>query len=232
MKPPHIKAQRKKEIRQIEKRRDELYENLRKLGFEKLEQPIRHGWYRVLIITDDVQNHKNKAAILEIYKNIITEFWGSTKRRAQYEWDKRCSLFMISRDKPTISRRHYLKLSDTAKRYCVPFQYRTVHGHKKTRFYVNFPKSCARFQFQRCYITHRRRIDPEIISEIEFLNSQLTRKKYYDLHKASYWWDPWWGAYLAGERRKRERKIKQNLKMLKREAIDDLVKENVLWEQN
>jgi hypothetical protein len=232
MKPPHIKAQRRSETRRIEKKRNQLYRELRNLGYEKLENPIRHGWYRELIITEDVWSYKNAEAILEIYKKIIPAQWGITKEKAQREWDKQCSLFMISRDKPTISTKQFRKLSDAAKHFCVVFRYKTPRGKKKTRFYVNFPKGCIQFQFRRAYITHRRKIDPNLISEIAFLESQLRKKGYYNLYREIHSWDPWWDEWIDIERRKRERKIKENLKLLKRESVEDLMKDNIVWEIN
>jgi len=230
MKPPHIKAQRQSEIRRIEKRQDQLYTQLWNLGYEKLAEPIKHGWYRELIITENVWSYKNAEAILEIYKKIVRHYWGSTKEKAQKKWDENCSLFMISRDKPTISKKQYRKLSDAAKHYCVVFRYKTPRGARKIRFYINFPKGCYRFQFSRAYITHRKRIDPKLISEIDFLETLLRRKGYYDLYQATNAWDPWWRGHLVEEREKRERKVKQNLKMLNRESIEDLIKDNVSWE--
>lgn len=232
MKPPNIKGQRKKEIRRIEKRKNRLYKQLWNLGYEKLEKPIRHGWYRELIITENVHKYKNASAILEIYEYIVPWYWATTKEKAQAEWDKRCSLFMISKDKPTISRKQFNKLSEKAQKLCVVFRYKTVHRNVKTRFYINFPKGCYRFQFKRAYITHRKRIDPSIISEIEFLEKELHKKGYFDLYQSLYSWDPGWSHYLAYEARKRQRKMKQKIRMLNKESIEDLVKDKVSWEIN
>ena len=232
MKPPHIKAQRRKEIRRLRKRQNKLYREHWNLGYIKLEKPIRHGWYRELIITEDVWNYKNAEAILEIHKEITSAYWGSTKEKAQEEWDKQCSLFMISKDKPTISLKQFYRLSEAAKAYCVVFRYKSIFGKKRTRFYVNFPKSCTRFQFTRCYITHRKKIDPNMMSEIDFLEAKLNSKEYYNLDRGYNNCDSWWNWYRRTERRKRNRKTKQNLRMLKRESIEDLIKEEVSWERN
>ncbi|MFD2567384.1 hypothetical protein [Pseudotenacibaculum haliotis] len=229
MRPPHIKAQREKEILRIEKRQRELYKQLFELGYEKLENPIRHGWYRELIITKDVWTYKNAEEILEVYQKIVPMYWGATKEKARRVWDKKCSLFMISRDKPTISKKQYNKLSDKAKKYCVVFKYKTLHGNSKTRFYVNFPKACSRFQFKRAYITHRKRIDPEMISELTLLDQKLLRDGYYKLNMGGYW-NRWNRIDKAIEIKKETRKVKQKLKSFKGK-ISNKEKEK-LWEVN
>lgn len=232
MKPPHIKAIRKKEVRQIQKRIHILYRKLWELGYEKLDQPIRHGWYRELVITNDVQFHKKANAILEIYELITRCYWGFTKEKAQREWDKKSSLYMIGIDKPTLSIKQYYRLSDQAKSFCKVFRYKTITGKRKTRFYVNFPKGCMKFQFTRAYITHRKIIDPEMISELKFLESKLNSREYYDVYKGMDGWDTWGATQMAYETEKRERKQKKNIRMLKNESIEDLMKDKISWEIN
>lgn len=232
MKPPHIKAIRKKEVRQITKRRAILYRKLWDLGFEKLEEPIRHGWYRELIITKEVQLYKKADAILELYEMITRCYWGATKEKAQKQWDNNSSLYMIAKDKPTISKKQYNRLSDAAQKFCTVFRYRSIFGKTKTRFYVNFPKGCMKFQFTRAYITHRKIIDPEMISELKFLESKLNSRNYYDVYKGMDGWDTWGASQMAYETQKRERKQKKNIRMLKKESVQDLIKDKVLWEIN
>jgi hypothetical protein len=233
MKPPHIKAQRRKEIRRIEKRVDELEAKLWNLGYEKLETPIRHGWFKVIKLTPEVERYKNRKAIKEVFDKIKTNYWGATKEKAQMLWDKERAEYMLAKDKPTISRKSFNKLSKKAKDLCVFFRYKDERtGMYKARFYINFPSGCIRIKYARSYITHRKVIDPQLIREVAFLESLFMRKGYYDVYSAIHAWDPWWGTHIAEERKKRERKLKRNLRMLNRESIEDLIKDNVSWEIN
>lgn len=232
MKPPHIKAQRRKEIRQIEKKQDELYVELRNLGYEKLEIPIRRGWYKVIKLTPEVERYKHAKAIKEVFGKIKTSYWGATKEKAQLFWDQERAQYMLSKDKATISRKSFNKLSKKAKDLCVFFRYKDKKTKKyKGKFYVNFPKGCIQIKYTRSYVTHRKIIDPKMIREIAFLESLLMRKGYYNVYVGVYAWSPWWDNGDE-ERRKRERKLKQNLRMLKKESVEDLIKDNVSWEIN
>ena len=82
MKPKHIKEKRETEVRHIQKRQREIYNEIRNLGYIKLEKPIRHGWFKEIIITQNIERYKNKAHILELYDIIEKRFWGSTKEKA------------------------------------------------------------------------------------------------------------------------------------------------------
>jgi hypothetical protein len=231
MKPPHIKAQREKEFRRISNRINKLYREIRELGYVELEKPIRHGWYRELIITENVWNYKNAKAILEIYDKIIPFCWGKTKEEAQRRWDERSSLFMISRGKPTISKKQFNKLSEAAKRYCVAFPYKTTYGVRKVRFYVNFPKGCSRFKYTRAYITHRKRMNPNLESELQYLLNQLEKGGMYELNSKGYW-NRCTQIEKSIEEKKETRKLEEKLMGLRNLIISEELKEKLSWEIN
>ena len=46
MKPAHIKEQRQKHIRKIEKRLRHISQEISDLGYHKLDKPIRSGWFK------------------------------------------------------------------------------------------------------------------------------------------------------------------------------------------
>lgn len=234
MKPPHKKAKKEKEFRKILKRQADLYQAKYDLGYIKLEQPIRHGWYKELILTEAVEGYKHAEAIKEVYKKIRTSYWGATKEKAVQAWDEERSRYGLSKDKPTISGKSYRKLSDKAKSLCVVFKYKVDHQRKlKTRFYVNLPVGCTKIKFSRSYITHRKRIYPNIESEI----AQLDNKQLYDFYElisggSWYRWNRWNRTSKSFERKKEAHRVKERLSYYKNSVISNDLKENILWEIN
>jgi hypothetical protein len=232
VKTPNNKAKKEKEFHKILKRRRELFDAVYELGFIKLEEPIRHGWFKEIIITKDVERYKNAKAIKEVYEKIKTSYWGVTKEKAQKAWDKERSLYGLSKDKPTISTKSYRKLSDKAKSLCVVFKCKVEHRPKlKTRFYVNLPKGCTKIKFTRSYITHRKRIDPNLESEIDYLKNQLLKTGLYELNSKGYW-NRWSRISKSFERKNEAHRVKEGLSKFKNVVINECLKENILWEIN
>ena len=231
MKPPHKKAKKEKEFRKILKRQNELYQAKYDLGYIKLEQPIRHGWFKEIVLTELVESYRHAKAIKEVYQKIRTSYWGVTKEKAIQAWDEECSRYGLSKDKPTISSKSYRKLSDKGKSLCVVFKYKVDHQRKlKTRFYVNLPVGCTKIKFSRSYITHRKRIDPNIESEIaQFDNKQLYH--FYELMSGGMW-NRWNRISKSLERKKEAHRIKERLSYYKNSVISNDLKENILWEIN
>ena len=183
MKPAHIKCQRQKEIRSIYKKRRIIWSEKRNLGLIELEKPIRHGWFKEIIITQKISKHKNKAAIKEVYSLVEKLFWGRNKEEAEKMWLFQTSKYLINKEIPTISKRQFNKLSDAAKYLCVPFYYKTESKKWKTRFYVKIPKTAYRIKFTKAYITHSKRIDPKLESKDVLLAQQLLKNGFYEANK-------------------------------------------------
>lgn len=212
MKPPHIKAQRQKEFRKIRKRQKELYTAKFNLGLIPLDKPLRYGWYKELKLTVEVEKYKNAEAIIEVHHVMRTEFWGKTKEKAQEEWDKYRAQFMLTKDKPTISKRSFRRLSEKARALCVIFRYKCKHtGKYKKRFYVNIPSGCTTIKFTRAYITHRKIIDPAIESELDLLDNKLLSKGLYEEKERNFSNKKWNKKYAAFERKIESRANRQLL---------------------
>lgn len=232
MKPDHIKDKRKKEVRKLFKRYREISRLNRELGYIKLDKPIRHGWFKEIVITPKVERYRNKEAIFELYYKVEKAYWGRTKQEAQRRWDDQTSDYLIHRNLPTISKRQFNKLSPKAQALCTPFRFRTKRNKLRTRFYIRFPKGTYRIKFTRAYITHSKRIDPALESEWQLINQQLLKPGYYEAQQALDWykWDSKFWIYL--ERKKEKRKTYDQLRSLKHYAIDELIKEETRWEIN
>lgn len=221
MKPEHIKEQRKKEVRRIYKRRREIWKTMQALGYIPLEKPVRHGWFKELVITRKVARYKNQEAILEVYNKVERAFWGRTKAEAQKQWDNQVSRHLIYNNLPTISKRQFNKLSPKAQAICTPYCFKTCRNKLKVRFYVRIPKGVYKIKYTRAYVTHTKRIDPELISEAELLEAQLIKHGYYQANQAFY---PYNDNYWKGvDFKKEKRKAKRELNELKRLAINEII---------
>ncbi len=231
LKPKHIKQQREKEIRQIYKRWREIVTENKALGYIKLVKPVRHGWFKEIIITHKVERYKNKAAILEVYDKVEKRFWGRTKEEANEHWFQQTSKYFIYKDFPTISKKQFNKLSFKAQCMCTPFYYKTERKKQKLRFYIKIPKGAYRVKYTRAYVTHSKRIDPALEREDALLDQQLLKSGYYNLAQKRWSWRHrhYWNKLVH---KKEKQKTKVNLNALKAISIEDIINENILWEIN
>jgi hypothetical protein len=229
MKPAHIKGQRQKEIRRIRKRQRQIWEEQRQLGYIKLEKPIRHGWFKEIVITKNVERYKNQKYILEIHDRLRKSFWGRTKEEAERKWFNETSKYLIHKEIPTISKKQFNMLSDGAKRLCVPFQYYTEKKKLRLRFYVNLPKGTYTIKFTRAYVTHSKRIDPKLESEDALIEQKLLKNGYYELSQKRYGWRNRWETSKS-----RKEKLKTNnlLGELTKYSIEKISNEEISWERN
>lgn len=174
-----LKEYKKKEVRKLEKESWELYKKLRELGYRKLEKPIRHGWYKELILTPQLERYKFKPEVEEIIAKLERQIWGRTKEEAQKRWDCQVSKHMIYRNVPTLSPKSYRKLSDKAKRLCTVFVF---YEQKKMRrrYYVRIPKHAYKVKFRRAYTTHSKIIDPSIIERLALIDQQFHKKGWFN----------------------------------------------------
>ncbi len=140
MKPLHQKSRLEKEVLQIHKRLDAISKEEQKLGLIKLEKPIRHGWFKELIIIENVRRYRNQKYIREVYDRVEKRVWAKTKEEAGRKWKHQTSKYLIDKEIPTISKRQFNKLSDGAKRLCVPFQYYTEKRDCVHVFMLKFRK--------------------------------------------------------------------------------------------
>lgn len=229
MKPVNIKTTRQKEVRRLRKRQCEIRKLNHDLGYIELDKPIRHGWYKEIIITEKADRYKNKAAILELYDKIERYYWGRTKEEAEKCWLKQTSIHNIHKEFPTLSKRQFNKLSYKAQRLCTAFQYRNACKKLRVRFYVRIPKGAYRIKYSRAYITHRKRIDPNLISEDDFIDSLLLRNGYYNIKEAFY---PWKDDWNLSNYKQEKLKTKRHLKSLRKYELKDIINDTILWESN
>lgn len=222
MKPINIKSKRAKKIRAIYKKIGQIRKLQRALGYYKLEKPIRHGWYKELIITGNVERYKNKKAILEVYNKLEKQYWGRNKEEATKKWLVQVSKNLIYKDLPTLSHKSFNKLSDKAKKLCVVYQFKDQSKKTRKRFYVKIPKGTYRIRFKRAFVTHRERIDPKLEQALDLLEQQLNKKGYYEENQKVYNYKNDWIINPIHENRK---KVKSELKQLKRVSVNQIIKD-------
>lgn len=225
MRPAHIKERRAKEVRRLQKESRKIYEEIRALPDIKLDKPVRHGWYKEIVFTRNLERYKNKPEIEEVMEKLQTYFWGRTKKECDKRWDNQVSKHLIHKDFPTISKKQFNKLSAKAQRLCTPFQYRECRKFR-TRFYIRIPKNAYQIKYTMAYITHRKMIDPTLQSRSTFINNQLLRNGFYDVNEKmfGYRYDDWNKPLLIKDRRS----VKQALGRYKNASVGS--KNIELWE--
>lgn len=232
MKPEHKKSKRLKEVRGILKRQWEISKEISKLGYVKLEKPIRHGWFKEIVITQNVDRYKQKECIIELFNCVQKYYWGRTKEIAEKKWINRVSKHLIYKEFPTISRKEFNRLSEGAKAMCTSFIYKNEGKKTRLRFYVRIPKGVYRIKYTRAYITHSKRIDPTLESEYQFLNNQLLKEGYYEANIKLCGWNSNKDYWTACDFKKEKLEVDKQLKALKKYPIKDVLNGKISWERN
>ncbi len=223
MRPAHIKEQRKKEVRRIWKERDKLWKERSELPLIKLEKPIRHGWYKEIVLTENLDRYKSKPEVEEIFEVLCTYYWGRTKEECEKQWNAQRSKHFIHRDVPTISKKQFNQLSSKAQRICTPFQYRE-EKRLRTRFYIRFPHSAYRIKFTRAYNTHRKMLDPDLESRLDVLDERLLSPGMYETNQALCGCN-WRNDWQTPETKRSRIKTKQELGRFKNSSAQETINE-------
>ena len=222
MKPINLKSKRLKEVRNIWKRQREISLKIHNLGYKKLDKPIRNGWFKEIVITQNIERYKSKKYIAELYNAVQKYYWGRTKERAELKWLNRVSNSLIYKGFPTLSKKEFNRLSEGAKAMCTSFHYKTKRKKMKLRFYIRIPKGAYKIKYTRAYVTHTKIIDSTLESEYAQLNNQLLKKGYYEAEQKLYKWKDDWNLR---DDKKEKLKSKRSLKNLKKYPIEDIINE-------
>lgn len=228
MRPAHIKEQREKEIRRIHKRQRAIWEEKAQLGYRKLEKPVRHGWYKEIVLTRKIERYKNQPHIEEVFNRLERSFWGRTKGECEKKWNDQVSKHMIVRGMPSLSKKQYNKLSEKAKRLCTPYQF-IENKKRKVRYYVRLPKPAYQIKYARAYITHSKIIDPLLQSELALLEQTEEKREYYKANVKVFGWrskDRWGVPKTKVERIQ----YKSALRVCRNVSCGSVTDE--LWERN
>src|SRR5690606_38310622 len=125
-----------------------------------------------------IDRYKNKEYIVEVYEKLEKCFWGRTKEEANQKYEEHTSKYVRNKKLPTLTRKQYNKLSEGAKKLCVPFLYLNERKQLRLRYYVNLPVGAYVIKYVRAYITHSKRINPLLKSEMALLSQHLLKSRY------------------------------------------------------
>ncbi len=218
----HHKALCQREVKQLLKKQKELYLQKWNLGLIELETPIRHGWYKEFTINNKIERYKHKKYIEELCSKLEKCIWGRTQEEAERKWMEQTSKHLLYKDIPTLSPKTYRKLSDPAKRMCVKFRFRE-YKKWRTRYYIKLPNAIVNIKFSKAYITHRKRIDPNIESEIDWISCRLKNHKLIKTYRKAIAYNRW--KWLKNDHKYRRKKLKRDLKQMVKELTSDFQEE-------
>ncbi len=228
MKPKNKKAVLEKEVRAIHKELRLIWKKQQTLGYYKLKKPIRHGWFKELVITPNVERYKSENAILEIFTKFEKRFWGASKDKATKKWQEQVSEHLIYKGLPTLSKKQFNKLSDKAQKLCVPYQFKDKNKKLRTRFFVRFPKATYKVRFKRAFITHRENRNPALEKEEALLQNRLNKQGYYQQNQKVNNYKCTW--FLKPKKSRKQ--VKSELRQLTYESIYNRTKDNISWGKN
>ncbi len=168
--------QRETLVREIKKELSVLYDQLCNLDSVKLDKPIRHGWYKGLVLRADVERREDSAIYQEVLDTCGRWIWGSDKKYTNRNWDRN-----VKKNKDWqwaglawIRKEEFFKLSDKAKKLFVEYEwkYDPWCGSIK-RYYCHVPKHFYITTFKRAYVTHMQVANGIVDKRVAELESQL-----------------------------------------------------------
>lgn len=227
MKPVSIKGYRKKEVRKLFKEKRRLCQESWDLGYRKLDKPIRHGWYKEMALTPQLERYKCKPEIEEIAQKFSITIWGRTKEEAEKKWNDCRSKHLIYNGIPTLSPKSYRKLSEKAQRYCTVFFFKCEKKWRR-RYYVRIPKLAYKIKFSRAYVTHSKIIDPAIEERLDLIEQQFLKAGWYEAASIHFSYRCRWQI----DKIKKDRKnCRSTLRQYKNASLQEAENE-LIWERN
>lgn len=170
-------------VRALERESNEIYEQIRGLGYTKLIPPLRDGWFRVLVLREDISRHKQAHVFQEILDRLGQKYWGREKKYADKAWRKNRQLYRhlyYRPDLPYIRKRVFLKMSRAAQKHFVRLRIK-VNTRYRNVYICTLPRYYFVTAYKRAYITHRKIIAPKLTSRIKEIDNQLLAPSYFTL---------------------------------------------------
>lgn len=207
---------KKKQVRKIQKEIYRLYESRRNISTEKLEKPIRYGWYIHLTLREDILKRKDAHVYQEILDVCGEWVWGRNKQDVNKNWEhyKRHRKDWQWAGMCWIDKGKYQALSEAAKKHFRAYEWDwnpwrgTIY-----RYYCLMPKYYCVTKFTKAYVTHRQVADGTLDSQMTELEEKLLNKP---LYRFSYYagnnydGDKWWRKRFHKRVRQRSRAALKN----------------------
>ena len=174
----------RKELRQ-------LYTARFRLGYIKLEKPIKHGWFKHLTLRDDIARRKDASVFREILELSGIDIWGLDKKHADKVWDKQSRKdngiqFPGIRK---LNQRSYNKLSKKAQKWYEGFDwYWDPQKGNLKRYHCRVPRYFYKIAYTKAFITKKQVVDPKIEKRMSEIEQILISDEYYYLDKSNYYY--------------------------------------------
>ena len=191
--------QYKKAIINYEIRKDALEKDYTVGGvWVELEEPIRKGWFRYMVLRADIARSPVGPHLQSILDIAARTVWVRSKKKEDLykkTYRKRRRGAEILPFFVSMTRDEYNGLTEAAKKYVsLHTDYYKRRGRRP--YYVCVPTFTLEYRFKRCWITHRRVPDPEIESELAFIEHKLEtypiQRYRYKLWDKGRYWDSWY----------------------------------------
>ncbi len=172
-------------VRSLEKELGEIYFQLMHLGYTTLEKPLRDGWYRTLVLRQDISRHKNAHVFQEILDNVGLKFWGREKKyadRARKEYYRNNDHPYDRRDIRYINKKTFMSLSSAARKHFFLANIRINFKYNKV-YICTLPKYYFVTAYERAYITKRKIIAPDLERRAKEIENVLLSPKFYTLSR-------------------------------------------------
>ena len=182
---------REKEVRALKKERDKLYRALRELGYVSLEKPLRYGWYKHLVLRDDIARRKDAAIFQEILDVCGNDVWGRDKKQVEKSWDRenRINKYLQFPGFKMIEKIEFNKLSVKAKQWFDGYDWHWSVGYGFVkRYHCQVPGYYFKITYTKAFITKKRVVNPRIEKRIEEINEKLSTNEYYKYAINHYKW--------------------------------------------
>ena len=211
-------------VRKIKKELNELRKAKSDLGEIPLEKPIRHGWYRHLVLRADVARRKDAIIYQEILDRCGSIVWGSDKNRADKNWEHYHEYGSCYQWEgfSSLEQQEFKKLSSKAQCHFVEYEsYWSPWLGSVKRYFCLVPSYCFEIGYSKAFITHRKVMSSELNQRIDELENRLLGNDLYAYSEDRV------STYFKLEKRyinKKGRKhVKQVLKNYNEEQLDRIM---------
>jgi len=178
----HITAQRKAQVRHLEQELQVLRRAWYNLGYVPLDKPIRNGWYKHLVLRQDVARRQDAHVFQEILNACARWVWGQDKPMANRRWqhNAKSNTNWQWAGLAYITKERFQALSPRAQRYFVAYEWKwTPWQGSLRRYYCLVPQYYYVTAYAKAYLTHKRVIDSQLQHQIHQLENQLLGNELY-----------------------------------------------------
>ncbi|MEN7550731.1 hypothetical protein AAG747_22615 [Rapidithrix thailandica] len=222
---------RARKARVLHKQIERLSIAQQKLGYVRLEKPVRHGWFKHLVLRQDIANREDAAVFQEIVKIAAKWIWGRDKPHVNKEWERAAEnnkLFQFPGFK-FIEKDRYKLLSGKAKKYFKEYElYWSPWLGSVKAYYCLVPSYYFVPGYTKAYLTHRKVIDGELERRIAELEVQLNQRELYPYSLYAGGYPGKWAR--VNYHRKQRRRIKMALVHFEEETLERKMRKHLpLW---